>query len=256
MFGTSKQTWWKPSPLLARKRATPVVVVGRLDEFDLGLPDPQECDPDPVIRDVHDRLEVEAERVAPQRERVLDRADDERDMVDPADAADRVGDLRRVSCCHPPSVPCRPCHPRGPRAGSSSGSRCPQRSNGSGSAGTGRRRLASRPTSRSSTRSFPGRPRSRCSPDTRRGSRPRTNRSTSGSPGSGDSRPSSTWRPSRPAPFNRLTDAMHARFPDFPPYEGAFDVVVPAPDDHRIGDGARSTTSSARRRRPSRSTDV
>ena len=25
MSGTSKQTWWKPSPRLARKRATPVV---------------------------------------------------------------------------------------------------------------------------------------------------------------------------------------------------------------------------------------
>jgi 2'-5' RNA ligase len=33
--------------------------------------------------------------------------------------------------------------------------------------------------------------------------------------------------PDPAAPFNRLTDAIHARFPDFPPYEGAFDVVIP-----------------------------
>ena len=41
-------------------------VVGRLDELDLRLADPQERDPDAVVRDVHDRLELEAERVAPQ----------------------------------------------------------------------------------------------------------------------------------------------------------------------------------------------
>jgi 2'-5' RNA ligase len=28
-------------------------------------------------------------------------------------------------------------------------------------------------------------------------------------------------------PFNRLTEAIHARFPAFPPYEGAFDEVIP-----------------------------
>lgn len=33
--------------------------------------------------------------------------------------------------------------------------------------------------------------------------------------------------PDPPAPFTRLTDAIHARFPDFPPYEGAFEVVIP-----------------------------
>ena len=34
-------------------------VVGRLDELDLRLPDPEEGDPDVVGRDVHDRLELE-----------------------------------------------------------------------------------------------------------------------------------------------------------------------------------------------------
>jgi 2'-5' RNA ligase len=34
-------------------------------------------------------------------------------------------------------------------------------------------------------------------------------------------------RPEPAAPFNRLTEAIHARFPDFPPYGGAFDDVVP-----------------------------
>ena len=43
-------------------------VVGRLDELDLRLPDPQERDPDVVVRDVRDRLELEAERVAPETE--------------------------------------------------------------------------------------------------------------------------------------------------------------------------------------------
>ena len=33
--------------------------------------------------------------------------------------------------------------------------------------------------------------------------------------------------PDPPEPFNRLTEAIHARFPDFPPYEGAFEVVIP-----------------------------
>ena len=33
--------------------------------------------------------------------------------------------------------------------------------------------------------------------------------------------------PDPPEPFNRLTEAIHARFPDFPPYEGAHDVVIP-----------------------------
>lgn len=33
--------------------------------------------------------------------------------------------------------------------------------------------------------------------------------------------------PAPAEPFNRLTEAIHARFPDFPPYAGAFDVVIP-----------------------------
>ena len=41
-------------------------VVGRLDQLDLGLADRQERDPDAVGLDVHDRLELEAEQVAPE----------------------------------------------------------------------------------------------------------------------------------------------------------------------------------------------
>jgi 2'-5' RNA ligase len=33
--------------------------------------------------------------------------------------------------------------------------------------------------------------------------------------------------PDPPEPFNRLTEAIHSRFPDYPPYEGAFEVVIP-----------------------------
>ena len=43
-------------------------VVGRLHELDLRLPDAEEGDPDVVALDVHDRLEIEPERVTPQSE--------------------------------------------------------------------------------------------------------------------------------------------------------------------------------------------
>ena len=33
--------------------------------------------------------------------------------------------------------------------------------------------------------------------------------------------------PEPSAPFTRLTEAVVARFPDYPPYEGVFDVVIP-----------------------------
>ena len=77
-------------------------VVGRLDELDLRLPHPQERDPDAVVGDVHDGLELEPERVAPEPERRVDRAHDERDMVDAADspmAPDRrsIGGVVRVA---------------------------------------------------------------------------------------------------------------------------------------------------------------
>ena len=66
-------------------------VIGRLDQLDLRLPHPEEGDPDPIVRDVHDRLDLEGERVAPETERFLDRADDQRDMVDPPDPANGRG---------------------------------------------------------------------------------------------------------------------------------------------------------------------
>ena len=109
-FGTSKQTWWKPSPLLGEEAGDAGRVVGRLDELDLRLPHPEERDPDAVVRDVHDRLELEAERVAPEAERVLDRAHDERDVVDLADRGGRSpGGARRAAFGGiARSVPCRP----------------------------------------------------------------------------------------------------------------------------------------------------
>ena len=66
-------------------------VVGRLDEFDLRLADGQEGDADPVVLDVHDRLERGAERVAPEAEGGLDGGDDERDVVDLAQRPDGLG---------------------------------------------------------------------------------------------------------------------------------------------------------------------
>ena len=65
-------------------------VVGRLDELDLRFADGQEGDPHPILGDVRDRLELEPEQVAPDAERLLDRADDQGDMVDPAEASDAI----------------------------------------------------------------------------------------------------------------------------------------------------------------------
>jgi hypothetical protein len=87
-FATSKQTWWKPSPLLARKRATPVVSSVGSTSSTLRLADREEGDPDPVPRDVLDLLELQPEAVTPEPRRVVDRADDQRDVVDPAEPAD------------------------------------------------------------------------------------------------------------------------------------------------------------------------
>ena len=137
MFGTSKQTWWKPSPLLGQEARDAGRVVGRLDELDLRLPHPEEGDPDPVVRDVHDGLELEAERVAPQAERVLDRADDESDVVDLAETADGLGHRGIGVGRHGRSVPCRPCLTVSPRARSSSACRSRPRSSGSAAVGTG-----------------------------------------------------------------------------------------------------------------------
>jgi 2'-5' RNA ligase len=41
--------------------------------------------------------------------------------------------------------------------------------------------------------------------------------------------------PEPAGPFRALTEAVAARFPDFPPYEGAFDEVIP---HLTVGDGA------------------
>ncbi len=63
-------------------------VVGGFDQLDLRLADGQECDAHVVAGNVHDRLELEVQHVAPQRERRIDGADDQRDVMNLADVAD------------------------------------------------------------------------------------------------------------------------------------------------------------------------
>ena len=60
-------------------------VVGGLHELDLRFADAEERDPHAVGRDVHDRLEIEPEHVAPEHQRRVDRPDDDRDVMDLAE---------------------------------------------------------------------------------------------------------------------------------------------------------------------------
>ena len=80
----------EPLALRGEEARHPGGVVGRLDELDLRLADRQEGDPHPVVLDVHDRLELEAQHVPPQPERRLDRGDDQRHVVDLAERPDPV----------------------------------------------------------------------------------------------------------------------------------------------------------------------
>src|SRR5262245_39557689 len=66
-------------------------VVSGLDELDLRLADTQERDADPVLGDVHDRLELETQHVPPELKGRLDRADDERHVVDLPQPPDVLG---------------------------------------------------------------------------------------------------------------------------------------------------------------------
>src|SRR3954453_12256060 len=66
----------------------------RLDELDLGLPDRQEGDPDAIEADVHDGLELEAERLPPEAPGLLDRAHDQGDVVDLAEPTNGVWERR------------------------------------------------------------------------------------------------------------------------------------------------------------------
>ena len=91
-FATSKQTWWKPSPFFARKRATPVVSSVGSTSLIFDSPTARNAIRTRSVRDVHDGVELEAERVAPEPERRVDRADDDRHVVDAAEAADGSGD--------------------------------------------------------------------------------------------------------------------------------------------------------------------
>ena len=80
---------------LRREKARhPGRIVGRLDELDLRLADREEGDPDAILIDLHDRLEIEPEGVPPQPERILDRLHDQRDVVHLAEPADGLGESR------------------------------------------------------------------------------------------------------------------------------------------------------------------
>ena len=103
--GTSKQTWWKPSPREARKRATPGRLVGRLDELDLALADRQESDRDAVTGDGQDRLDREGQNVAVEAQRGLQVAHHDRHVVDPPEpvlVGERSGARRHAA--HPPTL--------------------------------------------------------------------------------------------------------------------------------------------------------
>jgi hypothetical protein len=81
----------------------PGAVVGRLDQLDLRLAHAEEGDSHAVLGDIRHGLELEAEQVPPERERLVDRANDERDMMDLAQSPDpgrhvfnRAGDGHRA----------------------------------------------------------------------------------------------------------------------------------------------------------------
>ena len=90
-FGTSKQTWWNPSPFEFEEARHARRVIGRFDQLDFRLADGQERDAHPVAGDVHDGLELEVQHIAPEGERRIDGADDQRDVMDLADVADGLG---------------------------------------------------------------------------------------------------------------------------------------------------------------------
>jgi hypothetical protein len=68
--------------------------VGGLDQLDPGFAHAQERDSDAVGLDVADVLDLEPEDVPVERERGLDRSDDDGDMVNPARRVDGAAPLR------------------------------------------------------------------------------------------------------------------------------------------------------------------
>jgi len=71
-------------------------VVRRLDQFDLGVAHRKETDRDMVVFHVHDGLEVEPKLVAIETEGGLEVANDDGDVVDPANAMPSVGRLELI----------------------------------------------------------------------------------------------------------------------------------------------------------------
>ena len=78
-------------------------LVSRADQLDLRFADRQERDPDAVGRDGQDRLELEAQDVPVEAERALEVADDDRDVMDPAEPVRRELRAGR-SIRRPPSL--------------------------------------------------------------------------------------------------------------------------------------------------------
>ena len=79
--------------------------VGRLDQLDLRLADRQEGDPDAVVGHLLDDLELEAEDLPVEAEGGGQVADDDGNVVDPADPVDLLGQgrLDRESSVRPPA---------------------------------------------------------------------------------------------------------------------------------------------------------
>ena len=228
MFGTSKQTWWKPSPLLARKRATPVVSsVGSTSSI-LDSPTPRKA-----IRTRSYGMSMTVSSSSPSASR---QSPSEASIELTMSATWWTLPMRRIvsgtrrrrrATCAQRTLSAMPAE--GPESGIVVRvTRARRRSSGSGSDGTGPPAVGrARPRHDPVPVRRPGRPRRRPSARTSRRSRPRTSRSTSDSREVGRFPTVVYLAPEPSEPFDRLTEAIDARFPDFPPYAGAFDGVIP-----------------------------
>ena len=211
-----------PRPSTSRKRATPVVSsVGSTSSI-FDSPDPEERDPDPVVGDVHDGLELERRACRARGRARLDRTDDERDVVDLAEpVAGRSGrrEAGGVDGTTAPAYAARRWPRPSPRARSSSGSRCHaalERVRRAVGLGGRRRRAGPRhdplPVPAGVGALTPGGPRRR-SPRSRAAHEP-VRRPVP--PASGASRGVVYLVPEPSAPFTTLTAAVVARYPRLP----------------------------------------
>ncbi len=95
-------------------------IVGGLDKLDLRFAHTQERDAHLVRRNRLDRLELEAHQPPIEIERPIDRFDDERDVMNPAQARQALGLIRRPGdgsrFRHSPQRTLPPCHAATARA--------------------------------------------------------------------------------------------------------------------------------------------